>query len=114
MEIKNYSQEGHIIVEIDGSLDSNTVNTAEAKIMPLIEVKSCIVMDMSKCNYVSSAGLRLLLMLTKELASKDGWLTLTGMCSEVKDVMEMTGFSCFFKAFKDIPEALSELKKREG
>jgi hypothetical protein len=28
--------------------------------------------------------------------------------------MEMTGFSCFFKAFKDIPEALDALKKGEG
>lgn len=114
MEVKNYNQEGHIVVEIDGSLDSNTVSMAESKIMPLIDVKSCMVLDMSKCNYVSSAGLRLLLMITKQLAGKGGWLTLAGVCDEVKDVMEMTGFSCFFKAFKDIPEALAALKKGEA
>ena len=44
----------------------------------------------------------------------NGWLTLTGVCDEVSDVMEMTGFSCFFKAFKDIPEAVAALKKGEG
>lgn len=114
MEIKNYNQDGHIIVELDGSLDSNTVSMAESKVMPLIDVKSYMILDLSKCNYVSSAGLRLLLMVTKELASKGGYLTLTGVCDEVKDVMEMTGFSCFFKAFKDIPEALEALKKGEG
>ena len=114
MEIKNYNQEGHIIIELDGSLDSNTVTMAENKVMPLIDVKSCMILDMSKCNYVSSAGLRLLLMLTKTLASKGGWLTLTGVCEEVKDVMEMTGFSCFFKAFKDIPEAMEALKNNKG
>jgi anti-anti-sigma factor len=114
MEIKNYTQDGHIIVGIDGSLDSNTVAAAEEKIMPLIDVKSCMILDLSKCNYVSSAGLRLLLMVTKQLAAKGGWLTLTGVCEEVKDVMEMTGFSCFFKAFKDIPAALEALKKGEG
>jgi anti-anti-sigma factor len=113
MEIKNYNQDGQIIVELDGSLDSNTVSAAEEKVMPLIDLKSCMILDLSKCNYVSSAGLRLLLMLTKELASKGGYLTLTGVCDEVKDVMEMTGFSCFFKAFKDIPEALEALKKGE-
>ena len=113
MEIKNSTKEGHIIVEIAGSLDSNTVSDAETKIMPLIVEKSCMVLDMTKCSYVSSAGLRLLLMVTKQLASKGGWLTLTGVCTEVKDVMEMTGFSCFFKAYKDIPEALAALKKEK-
>ena len=114
MEIKNYNKDGHIVVELDGSLDSNSVSVAEAKIMPLIDVKGCVIIDLTKCNYVSSAGLRLLLMVTKQLASKGGWLTLTGVCDEVKDVMEMTGFSCFFKAFKDIPEALDALTKGEG
>ncbi len=113
MEINNYSREGRTIVDIAGSLDSNSVAAAESKIMPLINDKSYIILDLSKCSYVSSAGLRLLLMITKGLAGKGGLLTLTGVCDEVKDVMEMTGFACFFKAFKDIPEALDALKKGE-
>lgn len=114
MEVKDYNQEGHIVIELNGSLNSETVSMVEEKAMPLIEAKSCMILDMGKCDYVSSAGLRLLLMIAKQLASKGGWLTLTGVCDEVKDVMEMTGFSSFFKAFKDVPEALNALKKGGG
>lgn len=111
MEIKNYAQEGHIVVEISGSLDSTTVSQAEEKVLPLMADKTCMVMDLSKCSFISSAGLRLLLMVAKQLASKGGWLTLAGVCDEVKDVMEMTGFSCFFKTYSNIKEALQAIKK---
>jgi anti-anti-sigma factor len=111
MEIKNYTQESCEIITIEGSLDSNSVADAEAKIMPLINPNACIILDMSKCKYVSSAGLRLLLMAMKQLASKDGFLTLAGVCEEVSDVMEMTGFCCFFKSCKDVPEAIKKAKE---
>jgi len=111
MEIKNFTQEGHTIVEISGSLDSTTVSQAEEKVVPLVVSKACMVLDLTKCNYISSAGLRLLLMLAKQLTSQGGWLTLAGLCEEVKDVMEMTGFSCFFKAYSNVTEALEAIRK---
>jgi anti-anti-sigma factor len=111
MEIKNFAQEGHTIVEMSGSLDSNTVAQAEEKIMPLVVEKACMVMDLTKCNYISSAGLRLLLMIAKQLSGRGGWLTLAGLCEEVKDVMEMTGFSCFFKCYSSVTEALEAIRK---
>jgi len=111
MEIKNTAGEGHIVIEIVGSLDSTNVSQAEEKIIPFITDKACMVLDMGKCNYVSSAGLRLLLMIAKQLAAKGGWLSLVGVCDEVKDVMEMTGFSCFFKTYNTLPEAFEALKK---
>jgi anti-anti-sigma factor len=111
MEIKNFTQEGHIIVELSGNLDSVTVSQAEEKIVPLICSKACMVMDLTKCNYISSAGLRLLLMVAKQLTSQGGWLTLAGLCEEIKDVMEMTGFSCFFKSYSNVPEAIEAIRK---
>jgi anti-anti-sigma factor len=111
MEIKISNQEGHTIIELTDRLDSTTVSQAEEKIMPLVVAKACLVMDLSKCNYISSAGLRLLLMLAKQLSAGGGWLTLSGLCSEVSDVMEMTGFSGFFKCYPSVPEALQALGK---
>lgn len=111
MEIKNVCKEGHTVIEIAGNLDSNTVTEAQEKIMPLIVSKTCMILDMTKCAYVSSAGLRLLLMIAKQLTSQEGWLTLAGVCDEVKDVMEMTGFSGFFKAYKTVDEAIDAIGK---
>jgi anti-anti-sigma factor len=61
---------------------------------------------MNKCGYVSSAGLRVLLMLAKHLTAQDGHLALVGVCPEIKDVMEMTGFINFFKLYNTLEEVL--------
>ena len=111
MEIKSSALGGHTIVVLSGSLDSNTVDQAQETIMPLIVSKCCMIMDLTQCNYISSAGLRLLLMAAKQLTNAGGWLTLAGLSAEIQDVMEMTGFSGFFKAYPSVKEAISAIGK---
>ncbi|MDD4941777.1 MAG: STAS domain-containing protein [Candidatus Omnitrophica bacterium] len=108
MDIQMSKQEGVAIVTLSGNLDGNTVNEAQEKIMPILapDTKS-LVLDLKGCGYVSSAGLRLLLMAAKQVSSRGGTLALSGVCDEIKDVMEMTGFSNFFKSFPDINAAVA-------
>ncbi len=51
---------------------------------------------MTACNYISSTGLRVLLYSKKVAAAKGLKVCLKGISSEVKDVMDVTGFSNFF------------------
>ncbi len=106
MEIKIGNRDGATVVELIGNLDGNTSPEVQDKLEPLIEAKCCLVLDMSKCGYVSSAGLRVLLMLAKHLTAREGHLALTGVCPEIKDVMEMTGFINFFKLYNTLEEVL--------
>jgi len=106
MEIKTTVKGGATIVQLMGSLDGNTVTEAQEKIMPLVSDKMSLVLDLEKCTYISSAGLRLLLMIAKQLSTQFGALGLSGISDEIKDVMEMTGFSNFFKTFGTVAEAL--------
>ena len=112
MEIKTVDRDGATIIEISGSLDANTVPQAQDEIMPLIVPDCFLVLDMSECQYVSSAGLRLLLMIAKRLKTAEGgeWC-LAGLSEEVKDVMEMTGFASFFKMFDTVPAAIEAAQK---
>ncbi|MBI4651630.1 anti-sigma factor antagonist [Candidatus Desantisbacteria bacterium] len=105
MEIKTDIQENTKIIMISGSLDGKTAPEAQEKIIPLIEPDNILVVDLSNCKYVSSAGLRLLLMIAKQVPSKNCKLFLTGLTEEVKDVMDMTGFSNFFKIYGTVKEA---------
>lgn len=112
MEIKTSTRSGSTIIEIIGSLDGNTVNEAQEKIMALISSSNVsLVLDMKECGYVSSAGLRLLLMAAKQLSVQNGVLVLSGLSDEIKDVMEMTGFNNFFKTFDSVASALEALRK---
>ncbi len=111
MEIKTTTQDGATIIKISGSLDGNTVNDAQEKILPILTSKMSMLIDLKDCGYISSAGLRLLLMAAKQLSTQGGVLLLSGLCDEIKDVMEMTGFSNFFRTFDSIPAALKALEK---
>jgi anti-anti-sigma factor len=112
MDITTKVQDGATVIKISGSLDGNTVNDAQQQIMPLISSRDlALVMDLKDCSYISSAGLRLLLMAAKQLATQNGNLVLCGLSPEIKDVMEMTGFNTFFKTFDSVAAAISAVGK---
>ncbi len=111
MEINIIKRDGATVIELSGSLDGNTVTPAQERIMPLLSSKASLVLDLKGCNYISSAGLRLILMAAKQLSLQNGVLVLSGLSEEIKDVMEMTGFGNFFKCFDCVDTALSSLPK---
>jgi anti-anti-sigma factor len=112
MDITTKNQDGATVIKISGSLDGNTVNDAQQQIMPLVSSKDlALVLDLKDCSYISSAGLRLLLMAAKQLSTQNGILVLSGLSPEIKDVMEMTGFNNFFKTFDTVAAAVAAVRK---
>lgn len=87
-------------IELKGKLDSNSSNDVTEKIMEVIKDENNITIDMSKCSYVSSAGLRTLLTIGKIVKMKCGHMNIINLVEEVKEVMEMTGFGNIFKDFE--------------
>ena len=77
---------------LDGRLNTTTAVTLENAVNELPAEITELVMDMEKVAYVSSAGLRVLLAAQK-LMNKKGSLLLTGVCEDVMEVFEMTGFA---------------------
>lgn len=111
MEIKTTLKNEVTIIEMSGNLDANSSTQAQDEIMPFLKQGCRIVLNMSKCPYVSSAGLRLLLTIAKRLKAIEGRWCLAGLSDEIKDVMEMTGFSSFFETYKTINEAIEAVQK---
>jgi anti-sigma B factor antagonist len=94
------------IVTIEGSIDSKTSAKLQTEIMEKISDIHCVLMDMAKVDFVSSAGLRVLLMLYRQIKIRNGKIILSGVSDEIKDVMEMTGFISFFEFTEKVEEAL--------
>lgn len=81
------------VVALAGKLDTNTAPEFEELTNQLLaDGVTHLVIDMSQCDYVSSAGLRVIMALQKQLLTK-GSLAFRAVPKEVMDVFDMTGFS---------------------
>ncbi len=79
-------------IALEGRLDTITAPELEASVKEELNTVSKCVIDLSKLEYVSSAGLRVLLTMHKALAGKDG-LVVKSANETVSEVFEVTGFS---------------------
>ena len=90
IEIKKNNQE--TIIEIAGRLDTITAPSLDKTINEDIGDTKNLVLDLKGVEYISSAGLRVLLSAQKRM-QKIGSMKLRNVCEEVMEVFEMTGFA---------------------
>ena len=90
IEIKKNAEE--TIIELAGRLDTNTAPALDKTISNDIEDTKNLVLDLKNLEYISSAGLRVLLGAQKKM-QKAGSMKVINVCEEVMDVFEMTGFA---------------------
>ena len=90
IEIKKNATE--TIIEIVGRLDTITAPALDKTINENIGDTKNLVLDVKGMEYISSAGLRVLLGAQKKM-QKIGSMKVTGVCEEVMEVFEMTGFA---------------------
>ena len=90
IEIKKNTEE--TTIEIVGRLDTTTAPDLDKTINEDVADTENLVLDFKKLEYISSAGLRVLLSAQKKM-QKLGTMKLTNVCEDVMEVFEMTGFS---------------------
>lgn len=85
------------VVKISGDIDGNTAPVAQQQILPLATPGCKIVLDMTQVQYMSSAGLRMLLLVYRRIPAVNGKIVLVGLSEEIEEVMSVTGFLDFFQ-----------------
>lgn len=80
------------IVSLEGRLDTTTAPQLENELKSFMESLSSLVFDFDKLEYISSAGLRVLLTAQKFM-SKQGSMKLINVKEDVNEIFEVTGFS---------------------
>ena len=107
MEIIEENQGGINIFKLDGRLDSNTSQGFENKIFQAIDDGSkSMIIDFKDLDYISSAGLRVILKATKALKREEGKMMLCDMQDYVKEVFEIAGFDSFLPIVGTMNDAL--------
>ena len=92
LNINKTIEEGKALFALDGRLDIETSPELEMEIKNSMENLTELVLDFEKINYISSAGLRVLLY-TEKVMSKQGILKLINVNEDIMNTFEMTGFS---------------------
>lgn len=78
---------------LSGRLDTTTAPQLQQELIPAFDTSKQVELDFTDLTYVSSAGLRVLLMGEKTAKAKGGSMTLTKVSSEIMEVFQMTGFA---------------------
>lgn len=81
-----------LTVKLDGRLDTNTAPDFQTEMEPLLNGISKLVLDFEKLDYISSAGLRVLLTFEQEMEEQEKTLELTHVNDIIHDVFDVTGF----------------------
>jgi anti-sigma B factor antagonist len=107
MEIIEEKQSDINIFRLNGRLDSNTSQGFEQKIFQAItDGSKHMVVDFKDLDYISSAGLRVILKATKAIKREDGQIMLCDMQDYVKEVFEIAGFDSFLPIVATMDDAL--------
>ncbi|UCF92467.1 MAG: STAS domain-containing protein [Desulfobacterales bacterium] len=107
MEIIEEKQNAVNIFKLNGRLDSNTSQGFEKKIFQAItDGSKSLVIDFKNLDYISSAGLRVILKATKAIKREEGQIMLCDMQDYVKEVFEIAGFDSFLPIVPTMEDAL--------
>jgi anti-sigma B factor antagonist len=109
MHLESSDENGISTARLEGSLDGKTAPEVREQLRPLLAANTKLILDFTKVDYLSSAGLRLLLLLYRELLARNGKLVLIGVSEDIRTVMSHTGFLNFFTLAGTEAEAVQAL-----
>lgn len=93
MESDIRKENGKLVISVRGKLDTNTAPELEGRIREADSGETSAVLDIDGLDYISSAGLRIVLNLKKTMSSRGGDLVIRGASDDVREIFDMTGFS---------------------
>lgn len=111
MKIAKVEKEGVVCLKIDGRLDAKTASEAESTVKEVLrEGRPHLLFDLSGMDYISSAGLRVILMAVKELRSKKGKVALCALTPYVKEIFDVSNFSSIIPITDTVETGLQQVR----
>lgn len=108
LEIRESTEAEILVLELVGRLDTKTSGVLEKSVAThLAAGQRRFILDLAGMEYVSSAGLRIFLMLAKKVSGGKGSLALCGLSPQVKEVFDIAGFTRLFTLAATRAEALA-------
>jgi anti-sigma B factor antagonist len=109
MQIAEYARGPVTVVELAGEFDSLTAPQSRDELVRLASSGEPVLLDLTKTSYMSSAGLRVLLLVYRQATSSGTPVALVGIPQLIHDVMAATGFIDFFTVADTVDDGLDVL-----
>jgi len=109
MNITEEARGDAFLISASGRLDSSTAGELEAVLPDRVGAHDRLVLSLADVPYVSSAGLRVLLIGAKTARAKGHRLVLAGLSASVREVFDISGFTSIFSIEPDVESALATL-----
>lgn len=107
--------EGITLIELSGQLDAHTAPEFERFLEERVrdEKKAKLILDFSNLEYISSAGLGVLMGLIEEVRSQSGDMKLIKVPEKIYHVLDLLGFPIVFEILPQLEDALGAFKKEK-
>ena len=96
LEFSLIRDERHLAVEVAGRLDAQTAPMLQGNMQEALEDINSITFDLGALEFISSAGLRILLAAYKLMNKREGSMQVVNATGDVLSVLEMSGFASLF------------------
>ncbi len=110
MEINITSIDQITVIKVNGDIDASTAAAAQQEILPAAKAGNPVLLDLTQVPYMSSAGLRVLLSIYRQVTAQSIPFVLVGLSEEIQDTMSVTGFIDFFTICETPESGLEQLK----
>lgn len=102
------------VVKIAGEINANTATRITQIVLPLVQPHCRLLLDMTEVLYMSSAGLRMLLLVYRQVSSQFGHIVLVGLSQEIQDTLFIIGFLNFFTICETLDLGLETFSSLES
>lgn len=110
MELNIKNEEKGTLISVTGRMDAVSSPEFEKKLGRLIDEGNVnLIIDLTELDYISSSGLRSILITAKKLKGKNGQILLASLQAIVKEVFEISGFSIIIPIYESVEEAIEAL-----
>ncbi len=110
MEISHDTVDKQVVVALSGRIDSTAAVEFEEQLIEIIEQgTNTMVVDFLNIQFISSAGLRVLLLAAKKVKPYSGKLHLCNMSKDVREVFDISGFSSIFDIHETVSDATNAI-----
>ena len=109
MTFNQYENKDFTIIQIIGRIDASNSQEAQKNVLAVIDGGiSKLILNLEKLDYISSAGLRSLLIIAKTLKAKNGVFRLCCLKENIKEVFDISGFSTIFDIRDNEQDSLND------